>query len=88
MAQKAKKLEANKNILEKYETNDDAKEFEKCSAIRKILGATDVYGRLQFLIEWEGAEGIVRDLVDAKVVNQKYPQDVISYYQRNTILIS
>lgn len=83
MAQRARKLEAKNNFSAENGTSDDMNEFEKSFAIKEVLGATDVNGRLQFSIEWEGAGGIVSGLVDAKIVNQKYPQDVIHFYQRN-----
>jgi len=47
--------------------------------IEKILGATDVYGELMFLIKWQSTEK--PELVPARIANVKSPQYVIRFYE-------
>lgn len=47
--------------------------------IEKILGATDVYGELMFLIKWQYTEK--PELVPARIANVKSPQHVIRFYE-------
>ncbi|CAF1402941.1 unnamed protein product [Rotaria sp. Silwood1] len=47
--------------------------------IEKILGATDVYGELMFLIKWQSTEK--PELVPARIANVKSPQHVIRFYE-------
>ncbi|CAF2622268.1 unnamed protein product [Rotaria sp. Silwood2] len=47
--------------------------------IEKILGATDVYGELMFLIKWQSTEK--PELVPARIANIKSPQHVIRFYE-------
>lgn len=47
--------------------------------IEKILGATDAYGELMFLIKWQTVEK--PELVPARIVNIKSPQQVIRFYE-------
>lgn len=43
-----------------------------------------INGRLQFFVEWKGAEGVACGLVDAPIINTKFPQEVIGFYQSHT----
>ncbi|CAF0871688.1 unnamed protein product [Didymodactylos carnosus] len=47
--------------------------------IEKILGATDVYGELMFLIKWRETDK--PELVPARIANVKSPQTVIKFYE-------
>ncbi|CAF4180897.1 unnamed protein product, partial [Rotaria sp. Silwood2] len=47
--------------------------------IEKILGATDVYGELMFLIKWQATDK--PELVPARIANVKSPQHVIRFYE-------
>jgi len=47
--------------------------------IEKILGATDVYGELMFLIKWQSTDK--PELVPARIANVKSPQHVIRFYE-------
>ncbi|CAF1133220.1 unnamed protein product [Didymodactylos carnosus] len=47
--------------------------------IEKILGATDVYGELMFLIKWKETDK--PELVPARIANVKSPQMVIKFYE-------
>lgn len=64
-----------------YDDTKNSKEngFAKGLEPLKILGATDISGQLQFLIQWEGTDQA--ELVPAKEANLKCPQVVIAFYE-------
>lgn len=53
--------------------------YGKGLEIEKILGATDVYGELMFLIKWQSTDK--PELVPARIANVKSPQQVIRFYE-------
>ncbi|CAF1291992.1 unnamed protein product [Rotaria magnacalcarata] len=53
--------------------------YDRGLELEKILGATDVYGELMFLIKWQATEK--PELVPARIANVKSPQHVIRFYE-------
>lgn len=82
MAKRNKKLDAIQKENDESEVLENHREFEKSQCIESIIGATNAYSRLQFLVKWKSAHGVHVDLIDAPRVNIKYPQDVIAFYQK------
>ncbi len=60
------------------------KGFDRGLEPEKILGVTNTSGELMFLIQWKGAEEA--DLVKAADCNTRYPQMVISFYQKRRVI--
>lgn len=56
-------------------------EFDNGYEAEKILGTTTTRGPLEFLIQWKGQKK--QSLVKAVHANERIPQMVIEYYQRN-----
>jgi len=50
---------------------------------KKIIGATDAFDELMFMIKWRGCDEI--DLVTARDANIKCPQVVIRFYEKRLI---
>lgn len=55
------------------------KGFDRGLEMDEIVGATDYTGELMFLVRWQNCNEL--DLIAAKIVNEKSPQDVIKYYE-------
>lgn len=53
--------------------------YERGLEIERILGATDVYGELMFLIKWQSTDK--PELIPARIANVKSPQQVIRFYE-------
>ena len=60
------------------------KGFDRGLEPEKILGVTNTSGELMFLIQWKGAEEA--DFVKASECNTRYPQMVISFYQKRLVM--
>ena len=54
------------------EASDQSKWFTEAMKAEEIIGATDEYGDLQFLIKWKDVPQA--DLVPSKLANVKIPQ--------------
>lgn len=54
--------------------------YERGLDLQEIVGATDYTGKLMFLVRWHTCDEL--DLLPAKEVNDKSPQDVIDYYEQ------
>lgn len=54
--------------------------YDRGLELREIVGATDYTGKLMFLVQWEDCDEL--DLLPAKEVNEKSPDDVIKYYEQ------
>jgi chromobox protein 5 len=72
---------------QQQESSDSSKKSKRANdfgygrglEIEKILGATDVYGELMFLIKWQLTDK--PELVPARIANVKSPQYVIRFYE-------
>ncbi|CAF1236448.1 unnamed protein product [Didymodactylos carnosus] len=53
--------------------------YSRQQTVEKIMGATDIYKELMFLIKWQGIEK--PELVPARIVNIQSPQMVIKFYE-------
>ncbi|CAF1545107.1 unnamed protein product [Adineta ricciae] len=79
--------DSNKRAPQDAATNDPMKKVKRANdfgygrglEIEKILGATDVYGELMFLIKWQATEK--PELVPARIANVRSPQQVIRFYE-------
>ncbi|UJR21967.1 hypothetical protein I4U23_025035 [Adineta vaga] len=79
--------DSNKRVTQESTTNDAAKKVKRSNEfgygkgleIEKILGATDVYGELMFLIKWQATDK--PELVPARIANVRSPQHVIRFYE-------
>lgn len=54
--------------------------FDRGLKLDGIVGATDYTGELMFLVRWHNCTEL--DLINAIVVNEKSPQDVIKFYEK------
>ncbi|CAF1240948.1 unnamed protein product [Adineta steineri] len=80
-------IDSNKRITQETATNDPSKKIKRANdygygrglEIEKILGATDVYGELMFLIKWQSTDK--PELVPARIANIRSPQQVIRFYE-------
>ena len=72
--QDEEKSDAQKKLRkEAIEADDNEKDwFTEKLVAEKIIGATDEYGDLQFLIKWKDSQKA--DLVPSKLANVKIPQ--------------
>lgn len=52
--------------------------------VEKIIGITDEPGELTFLIKWKNVNE--PDLVPSRFANEKFPQDVIKFYEKKLVL--
>ncbi|XP_054164075.1 chromobox protein homolog 3-like [Oppia nitens] len=68
-------------IPDKVIDKSKLKGFDRQLEADYICGATTLYGELMFLIKWKGVNSA--DLVAAKEANQKIPQTVIKFYEKN-----
>ncbi|CAF1554607.1 unnamed protein product [Adineta ricciae] len=81
------KRSARESIDHQQEISDTSKRNKRANEfgygrgleIEKILGATDVYGELMFLIKWQATDK--PELVPARIANIKSPQHVIRFYE-------
>ncbi|KAG5681699.1 hypothetical protein PVAND_011109 [Polypedilum vanderplanki] len=81
-AEKLKKLKETNEIDTSVFRKPNRKDgFARGLSPEKILGATDVYGGIRFLMKWKNCDEA--DLVPAKEANVKCPQIVIKFYQDN-----
>ncbi|CAF1163682.1 unnamed protein product [Rotaria sordida] len=74
-------LDQQESITDSSKKSKQADEFGygRGLEIEKILGATDVYGELMFLIKWQATDK--PELVPARIANVKSPQQVIRFYE-------
>jgi len=79
------KVESNKRSIDQQEDSSKKTKrandfgYERGLEIENILGATDVYGELMFLIKWQLTDK--PELVPARIANVKSPQQVIRFYE-------
>ncbi|UJR27231.1 hypothetical protein I4U23_008527 [Adineta vaga] len=81
------KRSARESIDQQQDVSDSSKKNKRANdfgygrglEIEKILGATDVYGELMFLIKWQATDK--PELVPSRIANIKSPQHVIRFYE-------
>lgn len=56
------------------------KGLERGLELDKIIGATDIGGKLQFLVKWKDTSAET-ELIPSEIANDKMPQAVISFYE-------
>lgn len=85
VAERKKKMDVIQKKNDESQFLENHRAFEACQSIESIIGATNIYGRLQFLVEWKSADDIRVALIDAARVNIKFPQEVIAFYRERVI---
>jgi|ERR1712130_35929 len=74
-----KEDKANQLALPNTQT-DFSRFFTTKYEAERIVGATDEYGELHFLIKWKNKKEA--DLIPSKIANVKIPQMVIAFYEQ------
>jgi len=74
-----RKLRGGKNRLAEIEK---PRGFDRGLGISEIVGATDYTGDLMYLVRWQNCDEL--DLLSASEVDEKSPQDVISFYEKRS----
>ncbi|KAJ1347362.1 Chromobox protein 1 [Parelaphostrongylus tenuis] len=71
-------FERTRSKTEKKESSSASSEKREEKQLYRIVGMTDAPGEPHFLIKWKDDTA---DLVPAKEAHEKYPQDVIRFYE-------
>lgn len=66
-----------------FKVKDFLEYVDECSSLvaEKIVGATEINGKLMFLLKFENSLEIF--LIQSKIANVKYPQVVIQFYEKH-----
>ncbi|XP_048205321.1 chromobox protein homolog 3-like [Perognathus longimembris pacificus] len=78
---KRKSVSESKSDARKSKKKRDANGFARGLKAEQILGATNIFGELMFVIKWKNSNK--NDLVLAKEAYVKCPQVVIAFYEKN-----
>lgn len=59
---------------------NDLNGFDKGYKVKTILGATDVNGFIEFVVQWQNNE---IEVIHCKLAYEKCPQEIIDFYEKN-----